>query len=441
MTTGYSFDALVEKMGDLVQKEDMGKYAAPLPDFHLPLNDNIMIREGVGTPYTDGIPIYHADFTRATSKTYISKSGVLTTAAIDEPAFEKEGILIEGESTNLLSESTALRSPSASTVSLTNNELLGIKSSKVVTGSNVFTGSGRVAIAPSTVYSGSFYIDLENVSLTLGAIRFQFAYAENWLNKYIVVDIDTGEILYNTTGYPAKIRIFGSLMIANITTQSTATPDTNGGALDIYNADKNDPAGTSVTEIGDYVGVYSFQLEQLPSASSYIPTEGSPVTRAADRPYTITSGALGDASESNTIFARCKINPVNEYPRFLNLGGGGTAGLFIHFFSDAPTKVRYTVTDVGGSEIILNFDGEYDFYASDTDIAFVKDGLKVTCYVNGKAYSTPLYIKEGFSGAYRDTLNIGCSGGANRELGGHIKDFRIWHQALTAEQIKAIGGR
>lgn len=41
-------------------------------------------------------------FSRASSATYINKSGALTIAEINEPRFEKEGLLIEGQRTNYL---------------------------------------------------------------------------------------------------------------------------------------------------------------------------------------------------------------------------------------------------------------------------------------------------------------------------------------------------
>ncbi|NPP70739.1 phage tail protein, partial [Escherichia coli] len=39
-------------------------------------------------------------FKRASGATYINKSGVLTVAEVDEPRFEREGLLIEGQRTN-----------------------------------------------------------------------------------------------------------------------------------------------------------------------------------------------------------------------------------------------------------------------------------------------------------------------------------------------------
>ena len=41
-------------------------------------------------------------FKRASTATYINKSGELKTAEIDEPRFERDGLLIEGQRTNYM---------------------------------------------------------------------------------------------------------------------------------------------------------------------------------------------------------------------------------------------------------------------------------------------------------------------------------------------------
>ena len=70
--------------------------SAPEPDVHIPFNDSLVMRAGFG-PY-DRINIGNdyvelnsrsATFTRASTATYIDKSGVMQTAEINEPRFEK----------------------------------------------------------------------------------------------------------------------------------------------------------------------------------------------------------------------------------------------------------------------------------------------------------------------------------------------------------------
>ena len=66
-----------------------------LPLLDIPLKNSLALKQGVGSVV----------FTRATTGTFIDRYGVLQTAAIDEARFEKEGLLIEGASTNLLTYS------------------------------------------------------------------------------------------------------------------------------------------------------------------------------------------------------------------------------------------------------------------------------------------------------------------------------------------------
>ena len=91
----------------------------PYPDFWLPLNDSLKIEAGFGdydqidvSEAQDGsmmvdLPTRSATFSRASTATYINKSGELVTAEINEPRFEKEGILTEEPNTCLLYTSDA----------------------------------------------------------------------------------------------------------------------------------------------------------------------------------------------------------------------------------------------------------------------------------------------------------------------------------------------
>ena len=87
----------------------------PLPDVWIPFNDSLDMITGFSPSYKkivigdDEITMPGdkiVKFKRASKATYINKSGVLTEAAIDEPRFEKYGLLIEGQRTNLLINST-----------------------------------------------------------------------------------------------------------------------------------------------------------------------------------------------------------------------------------------------------------------------------------------------------------------------------------------------
>ncbi|WP_236942263.1 tail fiber protein, partial [Escherichia sp. MOD1-EC6153] len=83
--------------------EDARKIIQPLPDVWIPFNDSLDMITGFAPGYksiTVGDDVITlpsekvVSFTRASTATYINKSGVLTEAAIDEPRFERDGLLI-----------------------------------------------------------------------------------------------------------------------------------------------------------------------------------------------------------------------------------------------------------------------------------------------------------------------------------------------------------
>ncbi len=83
----------------------------PLPDVWIPFNDSLDMITGYSPGYKkvkigDNVVQVASDkqvnFSRASTATYINKSGELKTAEINEPRFEKEGLLIEGQRTNYM---------------------------------------------------------------------------------------------------------------------------------------------------------------------------------------------------------------------------------------------------------------------------------------------------------------------------------------------------
>ena len=83
----------------------------PLPDVWIPFNDSLDMITGFSPSYKkivicdDEITMPGdkvVKFKRASTATYINKSGVFSVAKIDEPRFEKEGLLIEGQRTNYM---------------------------------------------------------------------------------------------------------------------------------------------------------------------------------------------------------------------------------------------------------------------------------------------------------------------------------------------------
>lgn len=75
----------------------------PFPDVWIPFSDNLRMLAGYGDEIKVGdyTVASQAAFSRATTATYVDKDGALKTAATNEPRFEKDGLLVEPQSTNI----------------------------------------------------------------------------------------------------------------------------------------------------------------------------------------------------------------------------------------------------------------------------------------------------------------------------------------------------
>ncbi|WP_279501685.1 hypothetical protein [Aeromonas veronii] len=93
--------------------------ALPIPDLWAPLTDGLRLITGYGRDVLVGSEVVArmVAFSRSTTATYIGKDGMLKTAAANEPRFEKQGLLIEGMSTNIWSSQTGVDSFNASPAS------------------------------------------------------------------------------------------------------------------------------------------------------------------------------------------------------------------------------------------------------------------------------------------------------------------------------------
>ena len=130
----------------------------PLPDVWIPFNDSLDMITGFSPSYKkivigdDEITMPGdkvVKFKRASTATYINKSGVFSVAKIDEPRFEKEGLLIEGQRTNYFVKSnTPAEWTSTSNIDKTNNGVdeFGFSYAKMRTKDNMTGQSSALSL-------------------------------------------------------------------------------------------------------------------------------------------------------------------------------------------------------------------------------------------------------------------------------------------------------
>ena len=263
----------------------IGLAAVPFPDVWIPLNDSLRMFAGYGREVKvgDDVVARMVNFERSTTATYIDKSGVLRTAAINEPRFEKQGLLIEGQSTNLFTKSSGVGfwAGSGSDDIIESSEVnpYGVIGDVLSIVSKAPTNLYKsVTAKPSTTYTFSIFFRVKPGTKSCsvkwgfesGGILGGPARVEIDCLTLALISRDNGVLRYEIS------RLSYGWCRFDVSARTAESPT---------NVTLNISEGAGNAE--NTLMIFGWQLEELPFASSYIPTNGTAVTRAADK-VTIT---------------------------------------------------------------------------------------------------------------------------------------------------------
>lgn len=408
--------------------------ALPLPDVWAPLSDSLRLITGYGRDVLVGSDVVArmVNFSRNSTATYIGKDGQLKTAAANEPRFEKEGLLIEGQSTNLFlnSENVAVwANPPAGPAST--RELQVVKGGLVtckVTATSVNGGVRQTYNSPAGgVHTVSFYLSKNSQPLKFLLENGGAAWG---MGAQAAIDPATGTITEIVSITLAKSIPFLDGYIYQLTLPA-------GKAGGILNAEwRLDAAGDF------YIGM--LQLEALPFASSYIPTSGAAVTRAADQAwipalgnmtpigfsvsaeFDTLRGSVSGLMESGCVVSMEQENKARmavirgkyasadaDYGFSTHCGAFGQAGYVTAILKSFNVKDRKGIVAVSEGGGLLK----------------MRVNSSVTSVSSATATVAPL----------PNTIRVGAFGDAGSfPLFGHVRNLRIWHRTLTDDQLKAV---
>jgi hypothetical protein len=358
--------------------------ALPLPDVWAPLSDSLRLITGYGRDVLVGSDVVArmVNFSRSTTATYIGKDGQLKTAAANEPRFEKEGLLVEGQSTNLwTSQSTSLNIVNAAQESVT-----------LPTG---VSGNVYKVVPSSTDYS---YVRTSPPQQTGPHTLSCFARKAD--------GSDGMPTLYAGQAGALNVKASGIYLGAGWWRMYALLTNPVGNTGFGF-------APSALDQIP--VHICFFQLEALPFASSYIPTNGAAATRTKDLLYLAPSGNVpGDLNMAYAAQIRLMGKGLNSWPRVFEISGAENKGPFI----DLQTG-RWGGVDIVGVRKTLA--------ARFSDTSHWLDGVKVGSAWQPypvKTYSDPVYI-------------AGSNVAVSRDFYGHIRNLRAWFFSPTDDQMRA----
>ncbi|NEX88313.1 hypothetical protein G4923_06250 [Aeromonas rivipollensis] len=356
--------------------------ALPLPDVWAPLSDSLRMITGYGRDVLVGSDVVArmVNFSRNSTATYIGKDGQLKTAAANEPRFEKEGLLLEGQSQN------------------------------IVKNSNLFIPFG----------SGSSKVDAQPGPFGLNdATRFDVTTRYGGTNPELASSLTDGAVY--TTSVWLKGVVGGEVVRLGVHNGSVGVPVTLTTEWKRYQVTQTRVAGANAAFIiqadsatMSFV-VYGSQLEVLPFASSYIPTAGAAVTRAQDLAWLPAYGnepfglVMSIATEVDLLG-----KGLSSWPRPYELSDSENKGGHIVMASGS-----WDGADLVGRKttVALRFSDRSHWAA----------GAKRPSQWNG-------YLNQIYTG------NIYLFGTTNpgRAFYGHVRNIRAWFVPLSDDQHKAI---
>lgn len=397
-----------------------GYVAPPFPDVWAPLSDDLKMIAGY--PVNTKL----ISFTRATTATYIDKSGVLQTAAINEARFEKDGLLIEGASTNLFLNSSdpskwgnsALLSKTQQNDGLT-QATTGVftASSDISNAANIITNTANpVALSAGGQLSGSC-----NSKSSYGRLRFRVQRASGEEVGNCVVDLTTGQLTPSS----------------NIALVATLKPDGYYHVEATFTAADADsyvvqfryiPAsGSSVIPQGSVIYIQMPQLE-VGGVSSYIPTTDSAVTRGEDvANLTAINGGLDNVTIACTVTRKwAPSSPPNSAPRIFSSRGGVAGSAWDAAFNNTGSANSFGGQTNSGALVAGFVDGQvFTSIKTPAGLTTMTPAGKTT----GNQTTSPGFVSP---------LYLGNTKELNRPLFGHIRNLRIWHSVLSDIQIKGL---
>lgn len=365
--------------------------ALPLPDVWAPLSDSLRMITGYGREVKvgDDVVARMVNLSRSTTATYIGKDGSLKTAAANEPRFEKEGLLIEGQSTNLVPCSQQFNwqdgnGPSPGVQSPNTDQ----QTSALIPTVDVSPGRRRPFIGGILTVGKTYTISFRAKSN--GGVISQLS---SQLTGAVYPAVAPGEWkTYSFTGVA-----IGSAVDFQIT-------------------------GTSVS-------IAWIQVEELPFASSYIPTNGAAVTRAGDVCSLPASGNWPNGDfviAANLSYTKgWAENPI----LFVSGKDTPTPGFINTFLRDTNAPPDNRLAWYGATTSFLATSG-----ALSTAVFRNRSGMRDIVY-DGEILSMGAGGQNTGVPAVRIYLG---SYGPFQFLNGHLRNLRIWHRALTDEQIKAV---
>lgn len=421
--------------------------ALPLPDVWIPLNDSPNMITGNGSEIkVGGVTVAKMLSTvRLSTACYRDKSRRLRKAAANELRFERWGALIEGAQTNLISNSwnfmngygyarcvleQAVQSPDPD----------GVQKATTITKNAA--GSSYIYLVNTSYPAGKTYTwSIFAKAGTFNKIRLAVQAGVSGQAKPLEIDfnLDDGSWVRSPVsgsfGSAESVKYADGWWRLSVTCEILVSNPANHTF--VVNTSPDDNFGS--------VHIWGFQCEEGAGMSSYIPTNGATATRDAD---IVSFPRLGNDNYFGPITIAMEVHCNAR--QVLSAGSESRRGIF----SGYPSTGAYEVLmiDTVSSRAAFAYGGSS--FAGGAVVSQIEDGNSHVVVAQSDATNNRLYVDGQKAPVEIAAINVvGPDNGVNgqsfwlgagagtygsRQINGHIRNFRMWHMALSDAQCKAL---
>ena len=370
------------------------------------------------------------DFTRASSATVVNKAGLIETVGSGEPRIDfsndaKGALLLEPTRSNIWTNSNLSASITLNGLTRTLNQTVSPSGNNDATLFNETATTGthrfyRLDIpSTSTDFSMSFFAKKNGINIIRTVAQGGTKFAD--------FNLSLGTVSNESGVNSSAIEDYGNgwyRCVINVTA---------AGWVGLYAL--NDSSQNSyIGNVSKGVYLYGASLEQGSYATSYIPTQGSAVTRSADacnnggneQVINSTEGVLyGEVKYLSNDIGSGVYSPISisggstNFVTFRHQGGASNRlSIFIYVNNVEKFVFVTTVYDLN------NYVKIAVLYSSSGSKVFINGTVAYTDTINSSFPSNSLTKIEGFQGG--------------DYFYGNVKDLRLYNTALTDTELQAL---
>jgi len=365
------------------------------------------------------------NFERGSSATVVNKDGLIETVGSDMPRIDykddsKGALLLEPQRTNLIEYSEDASQWLNVNEIITKDEII---SPDGTLSADKFEFTGNGSIRPNT--SQLTFIDnyVFSVFIKKGNSRYVTLQA-----RFFTTSSTIGFDLDNATAESGGvIENYGNDWFRLSLTNNVTGDADRTGVFYVYLPNE---LGSMTSVSGNYAYVWGAQVEEGSYLTSYIPTQGSAVTRLADVCNNGGNEQVFNDSEGVLIAEISALDSNVGTERYVYIGDGTNTNRLVIRYSPTENDIRMLVSSGGSTQVSLgttNYNVEESHKIAlkykVNDFALWIDGVEVLTDTSG---STPIGLSE---------LTFSITGA---EFYGYMKQLQYFDKALTDIELKAL---